>query len=145
MKGKSKKEKVKNVEYKTGVSRSSLALVFLPFAFLLFTSDAIAQIVKAVGPIGMTVSQMDRSVEFFSRALGFTKISDVEVTGPRVDTLYGLSGIRMRVMHMGLGEQTITLTEYLAPPGGRPVTVDSRSNDLWFQHFAIVVSYMEKA
>jgi len=145
MKGKSKKEKEKSIEFKIGVSRSSLALVFLPFAFLLFTSAAIAQIVKAVGPIGMTVSQMDRSVEFFSRALGFTKISDVEATGPRVDTLYGLSGIRMRVIHMGLGEQTITLTEYVAPPGGRPVPVDSRSNDLWFQHFAIVVSDMEKA
>ena len=109
MKGKSNKEKVKRIEYKIGVFRSSLALVFLPFAFLLFTSAAIAQIVKAVGPIGMTVSQMDRSVEFFSRALGFTKISDVELTGPRVDTLYGLSGIRMRVIHMGLGEQTISL------------------------------------
>ena len=81
MKGKSKKEKVKYKEYKTGVLRSSLALVFLPFAFLLFTSAAIAQIVKAVGPIGMTVSQMDRSVEFFSRALGFRKKSDVEVRG----------------------------------------------------------------
>ena len=117
MKGKSKKEKVKNIEYKTGVSRSSLVLLLLTFYFLLFTCTANAQIVKTVGPIGMTVSQMDRSVEFFSRALGFKKISDVEVTGPRVDTLQGFFGVRMRVVHMGLGEQTVTLTQYLAPSG----------------------------
>ena len=145
MKSKIKKEKVKNIEYKTGVSRSSLALVLLPFYFLFLTSTATSQTVKAVGSIGMTVSQMDRSVEFFSRALGFKKISDMEVTGPRIDTLQGLFGVRMRVVHMGLGEQTATLTQYLAPSGGRPVPVDSRSNDLWFQHFAIVVSDMEKA
>ena len=34
--------------------------------------------------------------------------------------------------------------EYLAPKG-RPVPQDSRANDRWFQHVAIIVSYMEKA
>ena len=137
--------KAKEKGQKLEVSRSSLALVLLTFYFLFLTSTATSQIVKAVGPIGMTVSQTDRSLEFFSGALGFKKISDVEVTGPRVDTLQVLSGVRMRVVHMGLGEQTVTLTQYLAPSGGRPVPVDSRSNDLWFQHFAIVVSDMERA
>jgi catechol 2,3-dioxygenase-like lactoylglutathione lyase family enzyme len=36
------------------------------------------------------------------------------------------------------------LTEYLSPQG-RPVPVDSRSNDRWFQHIAIIVSDMDKA
>jgi catechol 2,3-dioxygenase-like lactoylglutathione lyase family enzyme len=36
------------------------------------------------------------------------------------------------------------LTEYLAPKG-RPVPVDSRSNDRWFQHIAIITSDMDKA
>ena len=36
------------------------------------------------------------------------------------------------------------MTEYLTP-GGRPVPQDSRSNDLWFQHVAIIVSDMGKA
>ena len=38
----------------------------------------------------------------------------------------------------------IELTEYLAPQG-RPIPVDSRANDRWFQHIAIVVSDMDKA
>ena len=36
------------------------------------------------------------------------------------------------------------MTEYLTPRG-RPIPVDSRSNDQWFQHIAIVVSDMDKA
>jgi catechol 2,3-dioxygenase-like lactoylglutathione lyase family enzyme len=45
---------------------------------------------------------------------------------------------------MKLGDEIIELTEYLAPKG-RPIPVDSRSNDQWFQHIAIVVSDMDKA
>ena len=45
---------------------------------------------------------------------------------------------------MRLGTEVIELTEYLAP-GGRPLPLDSRSNDHWFQHVAIVVSDMDVA
>jgi catechol 2,3-dioxygenase-like lactoylglutathione lyase family enzyme len=45
---------------------------------------------------------------------------------------------------MQLGNEYLDLTQYLAPPG-RPVPADSRSNDLWFQHVAIVVHDMDQA
>jgi catechol 2,3-dioxygenase-like lactoylglutathione lyase family enzyme len=45
---------------------------------------------------------------------------------------------------MRLGDEFIELTEYLAPKG-RPIPVDSRSNDRWFQHIAIITSDMDKA
>ena len=45
---------------------------------------------------------------------------------------------------MQLGHEFLDLTQYLAPPG-RPIPADSRSNDLWFQHIAIVVRDMDKA
>jgi catechol 2,3-dioxygenase-like lactoylglutathione lyase family enzyme len=45
---------------------------------------------------------------------------------------------------MRLGGEFIELTEFLAPKG-RPIPVDSRSNDRWFQHIAIIVSDMDKA
>jgi len=50
----------------------------------------------------------------------------------------------MRVVRMRLGDESIELTEYLAPRG-RPAPVDSRSNDRWFQHIAIIVSDMDRA
>src|SRR5438445_7904637 len=97
----------------------------------------------AVESVGMTVSDMDRSVAFYS-ALAFQKVSDVEVLGEQYEHLEGVFGARMRIVRMRLGNEFVDLTEYLAPRG-RPIPVDSRSNDLWFQHIAIVVRDMDQA
>jgi catechol 2,3-dioxygenase-like lactoylglutathione lyase family enzyme len=119
---------------------------WLLFAFLLSLRPAFAEqsIVKSVEAVGMTVSDMDRSVEFFSKVLAFEKVSDVEVAGSEYERLQGVFGARMRVVRMKLGSEFMELTEYLAPQG-RPIPVDSRANDRWFQHIAIVVSDMDKA
>jgi catechol 2,3-dioxygenase-like lactoylglutathione lyase family enzyme len=100
--------------------------------------------VTAVDSVGITVADMDKAVEFYSQVLAFRKISDVEVWGDEYERLQGLFGIRMRVVRMQLGNEFIELTEYLTPKG-RPIPVDSRSHDRWFQHVAIVVSDMDKA
>ncbi|MFB2834920.1 VOC family protein [Floridanema evergladense] len=100
--------------------------------------------VKAVESVGMTVSDIDKSVEFYSQVLSFNKVSDIEVLGTEYEKLQGLFGVRMRVVRMQLGNEFIELTEYLTPKG-RPIPIDSRSNDRWFQHIAIVVSDMDKA
>src|SRR2546429_9336593 len=97
----------------------------------------------SVESVGMTVSDMDRAVEFYS-ALTFRKISDVEVLGEEFEHLEGVFGSRMRIVRMQLGNEYLDLTQYLAPPG-RPIPADSRSNDLWFQHAAIVVRDMDQA
>ena len=101
-------------------------------------------IVQGVDAVGMTVSDMDRSVEFYTRVLLFEKVSDVEIAGDEYEHLEGLFGLRMRVVRMQLGNEAIVLTEYLAPRG-RAVPDDSRSNDRWFQHIAIIVSDMDRA
>ena len=97
----------------------------------------------AVESVGMTVSDMDRSAAFYS-ALAFKKVSDVEVLGEQYEHLEGVFGTRMRIVRMKLGNEFVDLTEYLAPRG-RPIPVDSRSNDIWFQHIAIVVRDMDQA
>ena len=97
----------------------------------------------AVESIGMTVSDADRAVDFYSQ-LNFRKVSEVEVFGPEYEHLEGVFGARMRIVRMQLGSEFIDLTQYLAPPG-RPIPPDSRSNDRWFQHLAIVVRDMDAA
>jgi catechol 2,3-dioxygenase-like lactoylglutathione lyase family enzyme len=101
--------------------------------------------VLAVESIGMTVSDMNRSVAFYSDVLTFKPVSDVEVDGPEYDELWGIFGVRARVVRMQLGEQQLDLIQFLAPPDLRPIPVPSYSNDLWFQHTAIVVRDMEAA
>ena len=103
-----------------------------------------AQGTQAVAMVGLTVSDMDRSVDFYTRVLEFTKVSDDEVAGPAYEALSGVFGVRLRVVRLRLGGEYLQLTEYLASPG-RPAPVDARSNDRWFQHVAIIVRDMDSA
>ena len=100
--------------------------------------------VASVGALGLTVSDMDRSVAFYSGVLGFEPVADVEVAGPAYEQLTGVFGMRARVVTMQLGAERIELTEYLTPRG-RAAPGDSRSNDAWFQHVAIITSDIDQA
>jgi catechol 2,3-dioxygenase-like lactoylglutathione lyase family enzyme len=100
--------------------------------------------VEAVGAVGFTVSDADRSAAFLAEVLDFEKVSEREVAGDAVERLQGVFPVRARILRMRLGREELELTEYLAPRG-RPVPADSRANDLWFQHVAIVVSDMQRA
>ncbi|MEP6669027.1 MAG: VOC family protein [Chthoniobacter sp.] len=123
--------------------KSSLLLLA---ALLLAGGSAFAGALQAlaVGPIGVTVSDMDRSVAFFHDVLTFEKVADGEFHEDAFDRLEGVFGARVRVVDLRLGAETLRLTQYLTPQG-RPVPIDSRSNDRWFQHVAIVVPDMDAA
>jgi catechol 2,3-dioxygenase-like lactoylglutathione lyase family enzyme len=100
----------------------------------------------AVVRVGVTVADMDRSVAFYRDALDFEELSDVEVAGRDLEQLTGVFGARCRIVRLRLGDEELELTEYLAASSrGSKVPRDSRSNDRWFQHVAIVVSDMDAA
>ncbi len=100
--------------------------------------------IRSIGAILITVADMDRSLDFYSHVLTFEKVSDTEVAGDDVEHLFGVFGARVRVVRMKLGGESIELAQFLAPLG-RSIPVDSRSNDLWFQHIAVIVSDMDRA
>src|SRR5215472_18358778 len=95
--------------------------------------------------VGFTVSDLDPVLAFYTQVLPFEIINDYEVLSEPCEKLTGVFGARMRVVTLGLGQEQIQITQFIAPPGGRPIPPDSRSNDLWFQHLAIVVSDMDMA
>jgi catechol 2,3-dioxygenase-like lactoylglutathione lyase family enzyme len=94
--------------------------------------------------VGLTVSDMDRSIDFYTTVLEFEKVSDDELAGEPYEELLGVFGARTRVVRLRLGLEYLQLTEFFAPRG-RPAPADSRSNDRWFQHVAIIVSDMDRA
>jgi catechol 2,3-dioxygenase-like lactoylglutathione lyase family enzyme len=121
-------------------------IIFYTWAMLkalLISSLVLAQVTK-VESVGITVKDMNRSLQFYTQVLGFKKISDTEYHGEQVEKLKGLFGINIRVAKLQLGDEFIELTDYLTT-GGRSIPEDQKSNDLFFQHIAIVVSDMEKA
>ena len=100
--------------------------------------------VVRVDAVGFTVSDMDRSLDFYTRVLTFHKVSDIEIADRPFELLSGVFGARARVVRLALGDEQLELTEFRAPRG-RPVPADIRSNDRAFQHAAIIVSDMDLA
>jgi catechol 2,3-dioxygenase-like lactoylglutathione lyase family enzyme len=124
---------------------ASLTLLVLMFIPLVSQRGEAAEVpVRSVGPIVLTVDDLDRSVGFYTTVLGFTKLFERELAGPPYEQLEGIFGLRIRSARLTLGEEQIELREYLVPKG-RAYPADSRSNDRWFQHMAIVTSDMDRA
>jgi catechol 2,3-dioxygenase-like lactoylglutathione lyase family enzyme len=113
-------------------------------ALALATGSATEPAVQAVESIGLTVSDLERSSAFFRDVLDFELVDTAENAGAAHEALEGVFGLRTRVARLRLGDELVELTQYLAPEG-RPLPVDSRSNDAWFQHVAIVVADMQAA
>ncbi len=101
------------------------ALAFLCGLLLAALQAHAEPIVDAVSRVVIPVSDLDQAAEFYARALTF-----------EADEGGAASGVIMR-----LGAETIELLS----AGGRKLPGDSRSNDRWFQHLAIVVSDIDRA
>jgi catechol 2,3-dioxygenase-like lactoylglutathione lyase family enzyme len=91
--------------------------------------------------VGYTVHDLDRVVAFFRQVLDFELL---EESLPSDETAPNSLEAKMpRTARLLLGAEKIELTQYAA--AGRPIPEDSASNDLWFEHLAIVVSDMDRA
>jgi catechol 2,3-dioxygenase-like lactoylglutathione lyase family enzyme len=122
--------------------RSSILLI-VALALCTIANAALARAL-ALDSVALTVSDLDRSVAFYENALGFRKISEHTIADRNHDYVTGVFGTRVRSATLRLGDETIQLEQFVSP-AGRPIPADSRSNDLWFQHFAVVVADMERA
>src|SRR4051812_48793098 len=122
-----------------------LAVGFGPFAVAQTPAIATNNVgAQAIGPIATTVSDMDLSLRFYTEVLSFEKVSDFSVSGRAYEQLFGVSDAKARIARIRLGQETLDLIQF-SNTGGRPVPYDSRSNDRWFQHVAIIVSDMDRA
>ena len=100
--------------------------------------------VQRIRAIGLTVSDADRSQDFYTQALGFEPVSDITVETEDYSDLVGVAEAAIRIVTLQLGDELIELMQYLNIEG-KPIPRDSQSNDLWFQHLAIAVSDMDRA
>ncbi len=110
----------------------------------LLAASARADTIERVDSVAITVSDMDKALAFYTEVLPFQVVSQTEVAGEAYEHLFGVFGMRAEIARLRLGEQEIQLIDYLAPEG-RPIAVDSKSNDEWFEHIAIIVSDMDPA
>lgn len=118
-------------------------LLTLLTSLWLLATDA-APVAREVGPIGITVADLDHSLAFYTNTLPFLLVAVRQDSGAPVSDLNSLPDARARTATLRLGNESIELTQFISPTG-RSVPQDSRSFDHWFQHIAIVVRDMDAA
>lgn len=106
-----------------------------------------SQSALTVEKVTITVNDLDVSVPFYENLLGFQKIDENEYSGKVLNRLMGIKNPKLSVktVTLRLGDEQIELQEFEHEKEVNQIPIDSKSNDLWFQHIAIVVSDMDKA
>ncbi|MFI5316965.1 MAG: VOC family protein [Myxococcota bacterium] len=124
--------------------RISLAVALLALAGGLASGGRAEPVVRAVGCLQLTVGSADRAAQFYVGVLSFKRVAEREVTDSGLAELQSLPGLRARIVRLALGLECVELVEVRAPLG-RAKPAGERSNDLSFQHMAIVVRDMDAA
>ena len=96
-----------------------------------------------VTEIATTVADLDAATRFFVATLGAAVLGTEDVAGAEADALLGVTGAELRVRALRLGAERLSLVQVMAPAGAPP-RADARSNDLDFQHIALVVRDMDR-
>jgi catechol 2,3-dioxygenase-like lactoylglutathione lyase family enzyme len=93
--------------------------------------------------VGITVSDLDRLRPLFVDTLAFAPRGERTLCDAGFAALVALPGACARRLDLAAGEERIELTDFTVD--GRPPPSGARSNDLHFQHIAIVVSDLDAA
>ena len=91
--------------------------------------------------VGIIVTDMDQSIDFFCNKLGFDLIQRVDLcSGETVEKGVGIPGAQIMLAHLKLGnsKSIIELLHYLNPRS-KPMPPDAKSNDIGVGHVAFNV------
>ena len=97
--------------------------------------------VTRVSRILLVVGDLDAAARFFTQVFDFQPVD--RRPDPHLACLLGAPAATIRQSILRLGAQEIGLLAF--DPPARPYPPRSTSTDLWFQHFAIIVSDMAAA
>jgi len=87
--------------------------------------------------VGLSVSDLERSIAFYRDLIGLTVREREEMTGGQLETVTGVAGSRVHIADLDFGNAlTLELMQYLAPAGG---AIHPRPTDAGHIHIGIEV------
>lgn len=119
------------------------AKIFSLFVLLILVSCSQPKI-TGVESVGITVSDMNITLPFYINVLHFQVLSDDTIHNEQYSKLIQVENAAVRITKLKLGDEKIELIDFISPEG-KAYPEDSNSNDLWFQHIAIITSNMDSA
>ena len=122
------------------------AICWLAFSIVVVSgAEARASLrVTNVGCPSISTASLDGAVAFYTKVLGFhiLKIEDSTSSARLAPAVSPET--KAETAELSLGDECLNITEY-SSPRGKPFPYDSRANDFWFEHVAIVVSNIDEA
>ena len=98
--------------------------------------------VSRIDHVGITTSDVDRSLAFYRDLLGMRIIDDLVVTSPEIASLLGVDSVELRIVDLDSGDgRIVELIKYMQPEG-KPATYDSR--DAGTGHIAFTVDDLDR-
>lgn len=96
----------------------------------------------AVHHVGITVSDIGRSLDFYADLLGGERLGPWQRQGPRIDAVTGHQGVVVHQAFVRAGEGR-TVVELLQYENGSPVTLDPDNGSVGAAHVAITVGDLD--
>ena len=96
--------------------------------------------------INIVVSDLERSVKFYTEVLGFEKINTVHLEGEWIDEIVGLKGVNADVTFIIApeGEPKVELLCYKTP-SGESIPSNSLANTIGLRHIALRVDDIQSS
>lgn len=73
--------------------------------------------IKSLGHVGLSVSDMDRSLAFYRDQMGMEVVMDLDISDDRIAKVIGVPGAKCRIVHLALGGNILELFQYAQPVG----------------------------
>lgn len=97
--------------------------------------------IRGIDHINIVVSDLDRSVRFYTEVLGFSETKRAHLKGDWIEAIVGLKDVEAKVAYVvaPAGEPRIELLQYLTPEG-KALEANSAPNTPGLRHIALRVS-----
>lgn len=97
----------------------------------------------AVHHVGITVSDIERSLDFYADLLGGERLGPYSRSGPRIDAVTGYPGVTVHQAFVRAPEGS-TLVELLQYENGSSVVIDPDNGHVGAAHVAITVTGLDQ-
>ena len=73
--------------------------------------------IKSLGHVGLGVSNIKKSLEFYRDFLGMEVLMELDVKDDRIGRVIGIEGAACKIAHLQLGNNILELFQYTNPKG----------------------------
>jgi len=94
--------------------------------------------IKSLGHVGLGVSNMEKSLEFYRDFLGMKVLMELDIKDDRISRVIDVKGAACKIAHLQLGDGVLELFEYTRPKG-RNKAKDMNQYDQGFIHIGFEI------